>query len=88
MERRASPAPALRERNHNFRHFSSFVVVNTLYRFKTVPSNVKCFFEMASNVISHKYVTKVVWYILVPLSSLNNTMSLVSLLRLKGFLLR
>ncbi len=28
--------------------------------------------------MSHKNVTKVVWYILVQLSSLNNTMSMVS----------
>jgi len=28
--------------------------------------------------MSHKYATKVVWYILVQLSSLNNTMSLIS----------
>ena len=30
------------------------------------------------SVMSHKNVTKVVWYILVELSSLNNTMSMVS----------
>jgi hypothetical protein len=30
------------------------------------------------SVMSHKNVTKVVWYILVQLSSLNNTMSMVS----------
>jgi hypothetical protein len=28
--------------------------------------------------MSHKYVTKVVWYILAQLSSLNNTMPMVS----------
>jgi hypothetical protein len=33
---------------------------------------------MASSVMSHKNVTKVVRYILVQLSSLNNTMSMVS----------
>jgi hypothetical protein len=31
-----------------------------------------------SSVMSHKNVTKVVWYILVQLSSLNNTMTMVS----------
>ena len=31
-----------------------------------------------SSVMSHKNVTKVVWYILVQVSSLNNTMSMVS----------
>ena len=31
-----------------------------------------------SSVMPHKYVTKVVWYILVQLSSLNITMSKVS----------
>ena len=31
-----------------------------------------------TSVVSHKYVAKVVWYILVQLSSLNNTMSMVS----------
>ena len=35
--------------------------------------------------MSHKNVTKVVWYILVQLSSLNNTMPMVSPLRLKGY---
>ena len=35
--------------------------------------------------MSHKKVTKVVWYILVELSFLDNTMSKVSLLRLKGY---
>ena len=34
----------------NFRHFSSFVV-NTFYRFKTVPLGVKCIFEIAYNHI-------------------------------------
>jgi hypothetical protein len=38
-----------------------------------------------SSVVSHKKVTKVVWYILVELSFLDNTMSMVSLLRLKGY---
>ena len=33
-----------------FIRFSSFVVVNTLYRFKTVPSHVKCFFEIGSSM--------------------------------------
>ena len=33
---------------------------------------------MGASVMSHKNVTKVVWYILVQLSSLNNTMSMVS----------
>jgi DNA relaxase NicK len=36
------------------------------------------FFEMVYSVMSHKNVIKIVWYILVQLSSLNNTMSLVS----------
>ena len=35
--------------------------------------------------MSHKNVTKVVWYVLVQKSSLNNTMFMVSLLRLKGY---
>jgi hypothetical protein len=36
------------------------------------------FFLMSTSVVPHKNVTKVLWYILVQLSSLNNTMSLVS----------
>jgi hypothetical protein len=45
----AAGAPALRERNHNFRHFRSFGVIKTFNRFKTVPSGVKYFFEIGSN---------------------------------------
>ncbi|MEE9496068.1 MAG: hypothetical protein V3V39_06045, partial [Desulfobacterales bacterium] len=32
----------------------------------------------ACSVMYHKYITKVVWHILAQLSSLNNTMSMVS----------
>ena len=35
--------------------------------------------------MSHKNVTKVMWYVLVQKSSLNNTMFMVSLLRLKSY---
>ena len=35
-------------------------------------------FEMGYSVVSRKNVTKVVWYILVQLNSLNSTMSMVS----------
>jgi len=35
--------------------------------------------------MSHKNVTKVMWYVLVQKSSLNNTMFIVSLLRLKSY---
>ncbi len=35
-------------------------------------------FYRPPSVMSHKYVTKVVWYILAQLSSINNTMSMVS----------
>jgi len=45
----AAQVPVLRERNHNFRHFSSFIVESTFYRFKTVLSGVKCIFEIAFN---------------------------------------
>jgi hypothetical protein len=49
MERHAAQAPALRERNHNFRHFRSFLILAHLFWFKTVPSGVKYFFEIASD---------------------------------------
>jgi hypothetical protein len=35
--------------------------------------------------MSHKNVTKVVWHILAQKSSLNNTMFMVSLLRIKSY---
>ena len=58
------------QRDHNFRHFrsffnfSSFVVISTFYRFKTLPSGVKCISEISSNLglfyppAFHKNVTK------------------------------
>jgi hypothetical protein len=35
--------------------------------------------------VSQKYVTKIVWYILIQLSSLNNSMSMVSGVQVSGF---
>ena len=47
-----------RERNPNFRHFRSFVLVSTFYKFKTVPSGIKRISEIAlfDSPISFRYV--------------------------------
>jgi hypothetical protein len=50
-------------------------------RLQIFPGNL----AFKASVMSPKNVTKVVWCILVQMSSLNNTMSMVSLLRLKGY---
>jgi hypothetical protein len=41
----------------NFSHFSSRAVMSTFYHFKTVPSSVKCIFEIAysKNKLGQRY---------------------------------